>query len=164
MWSNPWFWAVLLTVAAAMEFWAMFVHEKLWHGSLWWGHRSHHRPNHGMFELNDLFSGFHAALAIGLIALGTEGPPELELLAAIGFGMTAFGVSYFVVHDGFIHGRLPVEFLAKFGYFRRLRNAHKVHHLKDHEGPFGLFLGEWELRRNKTLRQRAALVERELTA
>ena len=127
----------------------MLVHGRLWHRRLWWGHRSHHEPRPGYFELNDVFAVFHAGLAIFLIVYGFEAGPGHDLMIASGFGMTTFGISYFIVHDGFIHGRLPVEFLAKFSYLRRVRNAHKVHHRRDHAAPYGLFLGEWELRRLK---------------
>lgn len=160
MWSDPIFWLVVLAVAVAMEFWAMFLHGKLWHGVLWPTHASHHRPRAGRFEFNDVFAVFHAALAMFLIIYGFESSHGRlsEMMIAVGFGMSAFGMAYFTVHDGFIHGRLPVRFLARFAYFRRVRNAHKVHHRSDHVGPYGLFLGEWELRRSKGERvaQRAA--------
>ena len=151
MFTNPIFWIVWVGVAVAMEFWSMLVHNRLWHNSLWWGHKSHHTPRTGYFELNDIFAVFHAGLAIFLIVYGFEAGPGLgyELMIASGFGMTTFGISYFIVHDGFIHGRLPVKFLERSSYFRKVRNAHKVHHMRDHDAPYGLFLGEWELRRIK---------------
>ena len=149
MFSNPIFWLVWIGVAVFMEFWSMFVHGQVWHRVLWPAHESHHVPRDGYFEFNDAFAAFHAAIAIFLIVFGFEAGPGLgyELMVAAGFGMTSFGVSYFIVHDGFIHERLPVSFLAKFAYFRRVRNAHRVHHSDDHVGPYGLFLGAWELRR-----------------
>jgi beta-carotene 3-hydroxylase len=70
--------------------------------------------------------------------------------------MTTFGVAYFVVHDGFIHGRLPVAFLARSAYLRRVRNAHRVHHMRSHDAPYGLFLGEAELRFRRRRARRAA--------
>lgn len=156
MWTDPLFWLVMISAAVAMEFWAMFMHGKLWHGVLWWGHESHHVEREGWWERNDIFAVFHASIAIFLIVFGFESGygRASDLMIAFGFGMTAFGMAYFVVHDGFIHGRLPVEFLARFSYFRRVRNAHKVHHRADHIGPYGLFLGEWELRRAKARRRR----------
>jgi len=146
--SNPLFWIVWIGVAVFMEFWAMFLHGQLWHRVLWITHRSHHVPREGRFELNDVFAVFHASIAIFLIVYGCEAGPGLghEMMVAVGFGMTTFGMSYFLVHDGFIHERLPVQFLAKIPYLRRVRNAHRVHHNRHHEGPYGLFLGEWELR------------------
>jgi beta-carotene 3-hydroxylase len=52
--------------------------------------------------------------------------------------MTAFGLAYAVVHDGFVHGRLPVGVLGRVPYFRRLREAHLAHH-RSNGGPYGLF-------------------------
>lgn len=158
MWTDPLFWLVLIAVALAMELWAMLLHGRLWHGILWITHRSHHTPRRGWFEFNDIFAGFHAAIAIVLIVYGFESDHgrASHLMIAAGFGMTAFGLAYFTVHDGFIHGRLPVAWLDRSAFLRRVRNAHRVHHQRDHEGPFGLFLGEWELRRAKRRRHRRA--------
>ncbi|MEE2786747.1 MAG: sterol desaturase family protein [Myxococcota bacterium] len=157
--SDPIFWLIWVASAALMEWWSMVVHGRVWHRRLWWGHKSHHRPRSGVFELNDIFAVFHAALAIFLIVYGFEAGPGLEYMIAFGFGMTTFGIAYFIVHDGFIHERLPVSFLAKSAYLRRVRNAHRVHHRRDHDGPYGLFLGEWELRRAKRRRLKARRVQ-----
>jgi beta-carotene 3-hydroxylase len=64
--------------------------------------------------------------------------------------MTAFGMAYFVAHDGLVHGRLPLQFLAKIRWLRVVRNAHRMHHRlesQDDALPLGLFLGQWALRR-----------------
>jgi beta-carotene 3-hydroxylase len=153
MWRDWAFWAVLLGVAGLMELWAMFLHGRLWHGVLWFSHRSHHVPRRGWFEFNDVFAAFHAVVATGLVMAGLEW--QLWLAAAVGFGMTLFGVAYFLVHDGLIHGRLPVAFLARYAWARRVRDAHRVHHQRV-GGPYGLFLGPWELRRAELRRARGA--------
>ena len=157
MWHDPLWWTVLLSVAVLMEPWAMLVHARVWHGPLLWGHRSHHVRDAGKpgaqrggswFELNDLFSLGHAAIAIALIATGVDGHGSVahELMVAVGAGMTLFGVGYFLVHDGFIHERLPLGFLARIRWFRLLRNAHRAHHGPRGGAPYGLFLGPQELR------------------
>jgi beta-carotene 3-hydroxylase len=151
MWRDGRFWAVLVAVAVLMEFWAMWLHGRLWHGVLWPAHRSHHAPRRGPLEFNDLFAGLHAAVAMGLVMAGLEW--RLWFVAAVGFGMTLFGVAYFVVHDGLIHGRLPVGFLARFVAIQRIRDAHGVHHARA-GGPYGLFLGPWELERGRRHRGR----------
>ena len=158
MWTEAYFWATWIGVACFMEFWAMILHGVLWHGPWWITHKSHHEEHEGRFELNDIFAVFHALLATGLIVYGFEAPPTLSahLCIAAGFGMTTFGVAYFVVHDGFIHGRLPVAFLARSAYLRRVRNAHRVHHMRSHDAPYGLFLGEAELRFRRRRARRAA--------
>lgn len=151
MFREPLFWLIAVPVAVGMEFWAMFLHGRLWHGALWPAHRSHHVPRTGPFEFNDVFALFHATIAMALVMYGLHFRATVP--AAIGFGMTAFGLSYFVVHDGLIHGRLPVGFLARIGWIKRIRNAHQVHHKLD-AGPYGLFLGPWELRRTAAERRR----------
>lgn len=148
MWLDPLFWAIAVVVAVAMEFWAMVLHGRLWHGRLWFAHRSHHTPRRGWWEANDAFAIGHALLAMGLIIGGLELlRGRLQLVAvAVGIGMSLFGMAYFAVHDGLIHGRLPVAFLARWRWLRLIRNAHLVHHQRD-AAPYGLFLGLWELRR-----------------
>jgi beta-carotene 3-hydroxylase len=147
IWSQPLFWLLAAAVAVLMELWAMFLHGQLWHGVLWFGHRSHHTPKAGWWEWNDAFAVGHALIAMGLIIGGLEllhGPVQL-VAVAIGMGMSAFGMAYFAVHDGLIHGRLPMQFLLRWDYFRRVRNAHMAHHHKG-QAPYGLFLGLQELR------------------
>ncbi|MCO4763990.1 MAG: sterol desaturase family protein [Myxococcales bacterium] len=174
MWREPMWWTVVVTVAALMEPWAMFVHARVWHGPLMWGHRSHHARDTGQpgaapapnswFEFNDLFSLGHAGVAITLIALGVRQPGSWNhaLMVAVGAGMTLFGVGYFLVHDGFIHGRLPLGFLARMRWFRLLRNAHRAHHGPRGGAPYGLFLGPQELRweRQRARRSLTAIPQR----
>jgi beta-carotene 3-hydroxylase len=138
--------AVGLPLALLMEPWAAFLHGRIWHGWGWFWHRSHHVPKTGYFEANDLFALFHALPAIALILYGCVGPAGLgrELCFGVGLGLTAFGWSYAIVHDGLVHGRLPVQFLLRWRYFRRIVAAHKVHHERGEE-PFGLFRGPAEL-------------------
>ncbi|MBI5609106.1 MAG: sterol desaturase family protein [Deltaproteobacteria bacterium] len=148
--------ALTAAVALAMEFWARFLHGQVWHRHLWWAHASHHRTRTGFFEFNDVFAVLHAGVAVGLIAWGEAGQGWAALggprwwALAMGAGMTAFGAAYFVVHDGLAHGRLPVQFLARVRWLRRLRNAHRAHHRggRQEDGPpFGLFLGPQELKK-----------------
>jgi len=47
-----------------------------------------------------------------------------------GSGIAAFGVSYFVVHEIFIHQRIKFFRNSDNWYLRALRRAHKVHHKK----------------------------------
>ncbi len=137
--------ALALLVAFAMEYWARYLHRAHWHRKLWFLHRSHHRPGDGRrWELNDLFSLLHAPLAILLIMSGslTSGRTG-DALLGVGLGMTLFGVGYFIVHDGLVHGRLPVQFLTRLKYFRQVRAAHIRHHTGG-GAPYGLFLGQYE--------------------
>lgn len=143
---------VAVVVGASMEPWARFLHGRVWHHGLWAIHRSHHTRRVGRFEANDLLSALHAPIAAGLVMIGCN---MHGLAAAIaigtGAGMTAFGLAYVVVHDGLVHGRLPVAFLARSRWLRRMRNAHAVHHARG-GAPFGLFLGPRELTRTSRRR------------
>lgn len=139
---------VALVVAVWMDVWAALLHGLVWHRALWPIHRSHHLPRRGRYEKNDALSVLHAPIAIALILYGCQAEPGVvrEIAFGVGIGMTLFGVSYFVVHDGLVHGRLPVAFLLRVGYLRRVVEAHRKHH----EGsrgrpPYGLFFGPVEL-------------------
>jgi beta-carotene 3-hydroxylase len=129
---------VFLLTLAAMEFWAAFVHRRLYHGVLWFVHRSHHSARkYGAFERNDLFVVFHAIAASAVVVVGML--YGIELLTAAGLGITAYGAAYFIVHDGYIHNRLPVAGLDRFAAMRRIRAAHLYHHTGDPGAHFGLF-------------------------
>lgn len=145
-------------VAVLMDVWAGLLHGGLWHRSLWGVHRSHHQPRVGRFELNDAFALVHAPPAMVLILYGCIAPESVhrEVLYGIGIGMTAFAVGYGVVHDGLVHGRLPVSGLMKVGFLRRVVKAHRIHHTLPAGKPYSLFFGPTELRIANRLRQRAA--------
>ncbi|AKT37313.1 sterol desaturase family protein [Chondromyces crocatus] len=138
-----WIGAALAT-ALAMEAWAALLHGRIWHGALWFIHRSHHRRRKGAWELNDALSVLHAPIAIALILYGCLASPGVhrDLAFGVGIGMTLFGVAYVVVHDGLVHQRLPVAWLARVPYLARVREAHLVHH-RTGAAPHGLFFGPW---------------------
>ena len=139
---------VAALTACFMELWAAVLHGRYWHGRMWFVHRSHHAPRAGRWELNDALSVVHAPVAMFLIIWGCEAAPSWlrEVMFGAGLGMTAFGLGYLIVHDGMVHGRLPVRWLERIGYFERVRQAHLTHHRNSASGlPFGLFLGPWEL-------------------
>lgn len=132
-----------VVVAIAMEGWAALLHRFVWHGILWSVHRSHHEARRGRFERNDFLSALHAPVAIALILYGCRAHESLlrDLAFGVGIGMTIFGVSYALVHDGFSHRRAPVRFLRRFRYFRAVALAHAIHHQGKHgQAPFGFFL------------------------
>lgn len=139
-----------LVVACAMEPWSRFVHGRFWHGALYGIHRTHHpeTPGRRWLEVNDVFSLVHGVPAAACLYLGLGVLDGAAAVAptAIGLGLSGYGLAYTVVHDGLVHGRLPVRFLEQWRYFRRIRGAHEVHHR--HGGPpYGLFLGPRELKR-----------------
>jgi beta-carotene 3-hydroxylase len=156
--------AVGLPVAFGMELWARVLHQHLWHGPLWFLHESHHRERDGWFELNDVFAVFHAAIGISLILYGCVGPVGYgrEIAFGWGLGMSAFGMSYFLIHDGLVHERLPVAFLERIPWIHRLAAAHRAHHVTHRRDshPYGLFLGPQEARAESRRRRARASTER----
>ncbi|QGZ40976.1 beta-carotene 3-hydroxylase [Pseudoduganella flava] len=119
---------VVLTVVA-MEIVSIVAHKHVMHGFGWAWHKSHHEPHHGRtagwFEKNDLYAVVFAGIAIALIYAGTRGHHPLEW---IGAGMTAYGLLYFVAHDGLVHQRWPFRYVPRRGYLKRLYQAHRMHH------------------------------------
>lgn len=114
-----------LTVVV-MEGIAYSVHRWIMHGPLGWGwHRSHHEERHGSFEKNDLYAVVFAALSIALFMIGSR---WWSWLWWVGTGVSVYGVIYFVVHDGLVHQRWPFRHVPRQGYFRRLYQAHRLHH------------------------------------
>jgi len=142
---------VAVVVAVAMDGWAGLIHGRVWHTALWRLHVSHHRTRPGRFEANDALSVSHAPIAIALILYGCRGTPGVarELAFGVGIGMSLFGVAYVLVHDGLVHGRLPVQALLSVpfvgGYLGTVVRAHRIHHTGRAGGaPFSLFFGPWE--------------------
>ena len=116
---------LFLAAFAFMEGFAWFMHKYVMHGFLWTWHRSHHRPREGVFERNDLFAVVFATPAIISIYLGVHGVP---FLLPVGLGVTAYGAFYSMVHDGLVHRRYPVPLSPKSRFWKRLVQAHRIHH------------------------------------
>lgn len=110
-----------------MEFMAWFTHKYIMHGFMWRWHASHHTHRKGFFEKNDLFAVVFSLPAIALIVLGAE-LPEYRFLLYIGLGITAYGLFYLIFHDIIVHRRLPIRFVARSAYMKRIMNAHYEHH------------------------------------
>lgn len=116
---------VVIATVVGMEIFAWAMHRWVMHGWGWGWHRSHHEPAGQYFEKNDLYAVVFAAFAIFLIALGTSGFWPLQW---VGAGMTLYGALYFVVHDGLVHKRWPLNWIPRKGYLKRLYQAHRMHH------------------------------------
>jgi beta-carotene 3-hydroxylase len=150
-WTNAAIWVpVALVVAPLMDRWAAFLHGRVWHGWLYPVHRTHHDPRRAgsRLEANDALSAIHAPIAMVLIIGACRAAPSVgrEVAFGVGVGMTLFGGAYFIVHDGLVHGRLPVSFLLRVRYFRSVARCHRVHHRGSAQGaPYGLFFGKREL-------------------
>jgi beta-carotene 3-hydroxylase len=116
---------VLLAVFIGMEAFAWAMHRYVMHGSLWCWHESHHTRHDDVFELNDLFAVVFAAPAIACLWMGTHGLPWLM---PVGLGITAYGLVYFIFHDGLVHRRFPVPLKRNSAFWRSRIQAHRLHH------------------------------------
>ncbi|MBT7656222.1 MAG: beta-carotene hydroxylase [Flavobacteriales bacterium] len=131
--SNVLLWsAVFLLTFTGMEFMAWFSHKYIMHGLLWIWHKDHHKKDHdSWFERNDLFFIFYALISGGcVVAWG-----ELNFWPGlpIGLGIFAYGFTYFMVHDIFIHQRFKWFRNANSRYAKGVRRAHKIHHKNIHK-------------------------------
>ncbi len=96
------------------------------HGFLWKLHRDHHEGEPHFFEKNDLFFLIFATPSFLSILIG--GIRHIWWLQAIGFGIMAYGLAYFMVHDVIIHQRFRWFSRSSNTYIRAIRWAHKMHH------------------------------------
>jgi beta-carotene 3-hydroxylase len=122
-----------------MEGITWLTHKYIMHGFLWYLHRDHHQVEPGTFEKNDAFFLIFAIPCISLIYFGTY--DHIWWMQAIGFGVMAYGFSYFLVHDVIIHQRFKWFTRSNNSYIRAIRWAHKMHHrhLEKHDGEsFGM--------------------------
>ena len=116
-----------------MEFMAWFSHKYIMHGFLWYLHKDHHKKDHGSwFERNDLFFIFYAVVSMTLVILWGEYGFWAGLPMAL--GIFTYGMSYFIVHDIFIHQRFKILRTTNSKYAKGLRRAHKIHHKSIHKG------------------------------
>tara|TARA_B110000285_G_scaffold136246_1_gene152646 strand:- start:21 stop:467 length:447 start_codon:yes stop_codon:yes gene_type:complete len=128
------FWILIyLTTFLFMEFMAWFSHKYIMHGFLWHLHKDHHKKDHGgWFERNDLFFIFYAVVSMSLVILWGEYGFWAGLPMAL--GIFTYGMSYFIVHDIFIHQRFKILRTTNSKYAKGLRRAHKIHHKSIHKG------------------------------
>lgn len=118
---------VFLGTFAAMEGMAWFTHKYIMHGFLWKLHKDHHHKDHShWWERNDLFFIFYALVSIGFFLLWRY--DVLWIGLPIGLGILAYGITYFSVHDIFIHQRFKFFRNANSRYAKGIRRAHKMHH------------------------------------
>ncbi len=124
-----------------MEFMAWSMHKYVMHGLGWYFHRDHHQHKPGFFEKNDVFFLIFAVPSWLFIMTGMMAGNDWRVW--VGLGIALYGLAYFLVHDVFIHQRLPWFKRTDNLYFRAIRKAHKVHHkhLGKEEGEcFGMLI------------------------
>ena len=113
---------------AVMEGVAYVAHRWVMHGKLgWWLHESHHRERPGRFELNDLYAVIFAGPSILLLAGGVRWGWG-DWATWTGAGIAAYGAIYFGFHDIIVHRRLAHRIVPRSTYFKRIVQAHRIHH------------------------------------
>lgn len=129
---------ILLLTLAGMEALSWFMHKYLFHGPLWFIHKTHHQHKSTWFELNDLFSVLFAALSMYLMWFGRN---SFNHWFWIGVGISLYGIIYFIFHDWFIHNRIKA-FKSNNSYLSGIKRAHKIHHksLEKKSSEFGLLI------------------------
>ena len=119
---------IFVATVAAMELFAYVMHRWVMHGPGWFLHASHHRPRTGPFEWNDLYAAIFAVPSIVMLWLGVQGGWG-DWATAVGAGIAAYGAIYFGFHDWIVHRRLPHRIVPKSAYFKRIVQAHRLHHV-----------------------------------
>ena len=113
------------------------THRWVMHGIGEWFHRSHHRPGlRPRWERNDWFPVAFAAIVMVGLWLGFN--TSLAALIPLAIGVTLYGIAYALVHDGYIHRRLPVG-SKPIPVLERLADAHRIHHLYN-AAPYGMLV------------------------
>ncbi len=127
-----------LVVAVAMEPISAGIHRYFGHGAGWVFHRSHHEDELIGFEANDVIPAVSAAITIVafLVGVTVEGASILVPLAT---GATIYGLVYFVLHDLYIHRRLPL-LPERITLLEPMRHAHLDHH-RTGVGNWGILSG-----------------------
>lgn len=131
---------VLMATASfiAMEPLTAAIHRFVMHGVGAWFHRSHHQPSTSGWERNDWYPvGFASIVMVGFW-LGFH-RQELAWMIPVGVGVTLYGATYALVHDGYIHGRLGLFRTRRWRWLDRLADAHRIHHLYS-SAPYGMLL------------------------
>jgi beta-carotene 3-hydroxylase len=129
---------VIIGVAfLAMEPITYATHRWIMHGVGIRLHRSHHRvvPK-GRWEANDWFPVIFASVVMLGFAAGFNIAGWTATIP-IGIGVTAYGLAYAVVHDGYTHRRIPLIGRRKSPALERLAEAHRMHHRFNGE-PYGM--------------------------
>lgn len=134
-----------MTAFVLMEPFTAMAHRWVMHGAGVRLHRSHHRRSRIDSsrrrlepEANDWFPVAFALVVMAGFAAGFN-VAELAFLVPLGVGVTAYGAVYAVVHDLYIHRRLPVFGERRIPVLERLAVAHREHHEKN-AAPYGMLL------------------------
>ena len=118
---------IVLAAYVGMEFMAWFTHKYVMHGFLWKWHEDHHVPHDHFFEKNDRFFLVYAIPSAICYMIGSFYPDYLYLLF-VGIGISLYGLTYFLIHDVYIHRRFKWFKQLDGAYSRAILRAHGAHH------------------------------------
>ena len=145
---------LVLGMILFMEGFAWATHRYVMHGIGWGWHRSHHEPHEGAWEKNDLYALVFSVVVMGLFTAGWWWEP----LWWAALGITGYGAIYAFVHDMLVHQRFGYRWVPRRGYFKRLHQAHRLHHaVKTRENgvSFGFLFAPDPVRLKARLKERA---------
>ena len=130
---HPWIINLLAVIGAyiGMEFMAWFTHKYLMHGLLWNWHADHHKAKHekhGFWEKNDRFFLVFAIPSAFCYMFGSM--TQTWWVFFIGIGISLYGLTYFLIHDVYIHQRFKWFRQLDSKYSRAILRAHGAHHSK----------------------------------
>ena len=112
-----------------MEPTAWFLHKYVMHGPLWFVHEDHHKVDpKKKFQLNDAFALVFFAPSFFSILFGRI--YEIHILHGVGYGIMAYGIVYFYVHEVIIHKRYKLFRTPNNKYIHWLVRSHRRHHAK----------------------------------
>ncbi|MFK8137698.1 MAG: sterol desaturase family protein [Bdellovibrionales bacterium] len=115
-----------LGIFLAMEWIAWALHKFVMHGFLWNLHEDHHTPpKDRWWQKNDFFAIIFAFPSFFAILFGNIN--SNMILSGLGYGIMAYGVIYFAVHEVIIHKRLTWWNFNGW-YWDAIRLAHQHHH------------------------------------
>ena len=118
---------IVLVTFVLMEGATWVIHKYIMHGFLWSLHRDHHdHSNGGDLERYAWFFVIFAIPTVILLYFGVRN--GFSAVFYIGLGIFLYGMSYFFVHDIFIHQRVKIFRHTQNPYFLAIRRAHKQHH------------------------------------
>jgi beta-carotene 3-hydroxylase len=119
---------LFVATVLVMEAVAYAIHRWVMHSRLGWVlHESHHRERTGWFERNDLYAVIFAAPSV-LLIWGAINAGWGDWALWVGAGVAFYGVIYFGFHDIIVHGRIAHRIVPRSTYFKRIVQAHKLHH------------------------------------
>ncbi len=123
---------VIIITYTIMEFVAWASHKYLMHGWLWSWHEDHHKPKYektGFWEKNDRFFLVFAIPSAASYMLGSL-YADYRWLLFVGIGISLYGLTYFLIHDVYIHQRFRWFKQLDSTYSRAILRAHGAHHAK----------------------------------